>query len=366
MTMKKILILMLSALSGLCALGENRLYIEDFTIAPGETKTVTVNLENDATFTAAQWLMSLPEGLSIETRSNGRPKMSLVSDRVLGDGDDDHVVGTNFVSSGIQVLIYSPTSVPFVGSSGPFVTFKVTAADDFTGSDVISLSEITATTPNMVEYNLDDSQCTVSSTVPDPSGSSNRIYMEDFSITPGETKPVTVYLENEDALSGMQFRLTLPAGLSIVTGATGRPRVTLAGDHLDGEDDDHTVSANAAEDGIHVILYSPTSMELTTGDGALLTFNVTAASNFIGSDEIVIDQIESSTAGMVEIALEDASCVVTSSIPTAIDDVVDARTVVSTRYVSPSGLSSSKPFNGVNIVVKTMDDGSQVVTRVLR
>ena len=36
----------------LCAAATDRFYIEDFTIAPGETKTVSILLENEATYTA--------------------------------------------------------------------------------------------------------------------------------------------------------------------------------------------------------------------------------------------------------------------------------------------------------------------------
>lgn len=354
---------------GFSAFAENRLYIEDFTISPGETKQVTINMDNDVTLTAIQWRMLLPDGLSIETRANGRPKMALVADRIYSDGDDDHTLGTNFVNDSVRVTIYSVTSVPFLGNSGPFVTFNVTAASDFKGDHEIKLEAIESSTPDIVEYLMPDQTCTVSSTVPDdpePVEGANRLYMEDFTISAGETKAVTIYMDSEETFSGLQWTLTLPEGISMVTGATGRPRFVIEPDHLT-EDDDHTVGGNLSEGSYYCILYSNESMPLTAGDGALVTFNVTAADSFTGEHQITLTEIVASTAAMEEYELDDASCTVTNPIVTAIDNIEQRGvSVVSTRYVSPSGMVSTHPFDGINIVVKTMDDGSQVVTRELR
>lgn len=51
---------------------------------------------------------------------------------------------------------------------------------------------------------------------------------------------------------------------------------------------------------------------------------------------------------------------------TGIETVTGAKTVESVRYINAAGLSSDKPFDGLNIVVKKMSDGSTVVTKVLK
>jgi len=51
---------------------------------------------------------------------------------------------------------------------------------------------------------------------------------------------------------------------------------------------------------------------------------------------------------------------------TGIDNITSAKTVESVRYFNAAGLSSDKPFDGINIVVKKMSDGSTVVTKVLK
>ena len=51
-----------------------------------------------------------------------------------------------------------------------------------------------------------------------PVAAQSRMYVEDFDIAVGETKQVTVYMDNELPLWFLQLQMTLPEGLS-VTGA---------------------------------------------------------------------------------------------------------------------------------------------------
>jgi len=53
-------------------------------------------------------------------------------------------------------------------------------------------------------------------------------------------------------------------------------------------------------------------------------------------------------------------------IPTAVNDVNVAKDVVSTTYYNLQGIESSTPFDGVNIVVTSYNDGSRTTTKVLK
>jgi hypothetical protein len=55
-----------------------------------------------------------------------------------------------------------------------------------------------------------------------------------------------------------------------------------------------------------------------------------------------------------------------SEIITAIDDVQTDATPVSVRYLNAAGMSANEPWQGVNIVVTTLSDGSQTVTKVMK
>lgn len=54
------------------------------------------------------------------------------------------------------------------------------------------------------------------------------------------------------------------------------------------------------------------------------------------------------------------------NIPTAVNEIYDNRQVVDVKYVNSLGMQSSKPFDGVNIVVTRYTDGSFSTTKVVR
>ena len=56
----------MAVVSLLCAAATDRFYIEDFSIAPGETRTVSILLDNEAAYTAFQTDIYMPNGLTIE------------------------------------------------------------------------------------------------------------------------------------------------------------------------------------------------------------------------------------------------------------------------------------------------------------
>lgn len=51
---------------------------------------------------------------------------------------------------------------------------------------------------------------------------------------------------------------------------------------------------------------------------------------------------------------------------TAINDINGAEVVASTRYYNLAGQQSATPFDGVNVVVKTMADGTQSVSKIMK
>ncbi len=55
-----------------------------------------------------------------------------------------------------------------------------------------------------------------------------------------------------------------------------------------------------------------------------------------------------------------------SSPTTAIDETMLNAQPVSVRYINPSGIGSDTPWPGMNIIVKTMDNGSHVITKEMR
>lgn len=102
-------------------------------IEAGETRTVSIMLDNEVDYTAFEFMMRLPEGL---TATNFR-----MTDRA-GNHDVD---ATDLGRGKMRVLGYSAALESFNGNSGALLTFDVTATGNVNGS--IDVSGIEMVTP---------------------------------------------------------------------------------------------------------------------------------------------------------------------------------------------------------------------------
>ena len=133
------------------AAATDRFYIQDFGMAPGETKQVAILLDNEVEYTAFQSDLYLPEDLTatnfaLTDRKNASHSFTATS---LPDG-------------GLRLLSYSLKLMTYSGNSGALVTFDVTASEDFAGDVMIALRGTIFTTEAGVEVPFDDENCTVS------------------------------------------------------------------------------------------------------------------------------------------------------------------------------------------------------------
>ena len=98
-------------LAALSAEAVDTFYINDFSINPGETKQVEINLDNELSYTALQADIYLPEGLTIEQEDGDY--MFFLTDRK----GRDHTISSTMLSSGaIRILISSQTLKTFNGN----------------------------------------------------------------------------------------------------------------------------------------------------------------------------------------------------------------------------------------------------------
>ncbi len=140
--MKKIFSILFSLLA-LHAMADNRLYINDFSINPGETVDVSIMLDNDVTnFASFQADMYLPEGLelveqydeeddeyftfSLTTRARSR---MAIGSAVQADGAV-RLMLTQTIGNAVQ---------PIKDSSGALVTFKLKASNSLSGTTTFNL-----------------------------------------------------------------------------------------------------------------------------------------------------------------------------------------------------------------------------------
>ena len=126
--MKHIKFLLLAVLLTLVG----RTYAENLTVAnvelkPGESKNVAISLENPTKkYTAFQFDLELPEGVTVELKNNGKPKISLNEDRI-----DDHTLTVQDLGSGsYRLLCFSMSNAELYGTSGTLITMTLHAADN--------------------------------------------------------------------------------------------------------------------------------------------------------------------------------------------------------------------------------------------
>lgn len=149
--MKRLLLLSMMFGVALWGAATDRFYIEDFSISPGETRTVSILLDNEAEYTAFQCDVCLPEGLTASNfaLTNRKASNHTFSTSVLGEG------------SAYRLLSYSLNLKPYSGNSGALVTFDITAGEDFVESATINLRNVEFTTTEGAEIPFSNEQCTV-------------------------------------------------------------------------------------------------------------------------------------------------------------------------------------------------------------
>ena len=128
------------------AQSQTKLTVDDFTIKAGETKTLTVNLENpDMTVTLVQFDLELSEGLSVAKDDEDEYLMD-TSDRAT----KKHVLDYNDKNG--RVLLSSSSNKTLSGTSGAIITIDITAAPTFeTGT--ITLKNIEIVSPDNTAEN---------------------------------------------------------------------------------------------------------------------------------------------------------------------------------------------------------------------
>ena len=154
--MKRTIIMTLTAVVALFAAATDRFYIEDFTINPGETLTVSILLDNEVEYTAFQCDVYLPEGLSVEQEDG-----DYIFDLTNRKGRDHMITSQLQAEGAIRVISYSPSIKAYSGNNGALVTFNVAASSDFEGPATILLKNTLFTTVAGIEVRFADESCTV-------------------------------------------------------------------------------------------------------------------------------------------------------------------------------------------------------------
>ena len=173
----------------------DQLKVEDVVLTAGEEKPIAIELvNNERLYSAFQFDLVLPEGVSIATNSRGKYVASLDAERM-----EDHSLSVEKIGDNTyRFVAFSLTNAEFYGNSGTLVNLTLKAADVLTKDD--KTAQIVAqafTTKSALQYNLADISFAITAPA-DPITIMAKSYTREY----GDQNPVFEYTSEGAELNG--------------------------------------------------------------------------------------------------------------------------------------------------------------------
>ncbi len=174
----------------------------------------------------------------------------------------------------------------------------------------------------------------------------------DIMLAAGETRTVSIMLDNAMEYSAFQLDMILPDGL------------VASNFKLTDRAESHELDMNTLSDGrVRVLCYSPTLEAINGSSGALLTFDVNVMDNVAG--DITIDGIELVTTGWQTVRLNPFTIGVMNANVTSVQNVSVGKTVAKIEYFNLAGQRMTRPTSGLALVVVSYTDGTCSTSKVV-
>ena len=265
-----LLFLMLLVLP-LASRAKDTFYIAPVNIAPGDSKTITLNLDNSQVFRGFQTDIELPEGLKIASKSNGNFDISL-TDR----GSSSFSVSSNLMSDGsVRILGYSTQGESIKGNKGALVRISVRAASDFSGG-YIKLKNSIFSDVNNRDVKLDNSQLFVGTK------EQNDVSVKGGEISPEVGKAFSLELSNESEMTAFQMDVVLPNGLSL----------DLSKTRLTGRCGNHQLQTKQLGNGkVRIICMSSDNTSISGKIGSVIDLWIKAEKGIAGNQIVKVENI---------------------------------------------------------------------------
>lgn len=265
-----LLFLMLLALP-LASRAKDTFYIAPVNIAPGDSKTITLNLDNSQVFRGFQTDIELPEGLRITSKSNGNFDISL-TDR----GSSSFSVSSNLMSDGsVRILGYSTQGESIKGNQGALVRISVRASSDFSGG-YIKLKNSIFSDVNNRDVKLDNSQLFVGTK------EQNDVSVKGGEISPEVSKAFSLELSNESEMTAFQMDVVLPNGLSL----------DLSKTRLTGRCGNHQLQTKQLGNGkVRIICMSSDNTSISGKIGSVIDLWIKAEKGIAGNQIVKVENI---------------------------------------------------------------------------
>ncbi|MBQ7443154.1 MAG: InlB B-repeat-containing protein [Bacteroidaceae bacterium] len=322
------------ALAGLASSvgAEVRFSIADVILAPGESKTVEILMDNDESgITDLQFDLVVPDNVTLD------PATAALTARASSDQTLQVVQQSG---GAYRFLIISATKNGFSGTTGAIATITATASSEV-GEGTITFSGMKAVT----------GEATVASSAAESAdaivetpftGVAFTSPVTELTLTSGDEAQIAINLRNSMPIASMQATVTLPAGLEFATDASGSFITTT-----DRVPAGAGFSAICRTDNGRFLLSSTTNTPFADERGTLLYINVRATSAVQTTSTITISDFTASTPAAQSIPTTDAISV------TVTGNAVPLPTYTVTATADPA-------VGGTVSGAGTFDEGSSV------
>ena len=220
----------------------------------------------------------------------------------------------------------------------------------FEAADMNGDGNVTVTDIMLIAYLINHPTMNAPKRMPALDSGNDRMSGESVSLMAGETRTVSIALDNETDYTAFQLDLTLPDGL------------TASNFQLTSRAGSHAFDVNAIDgDKLRALCYSPAIETIDGHSGALLTFDVTATDNVEGS--IMVDGIEMVTADCQTVLMNGFAIGVNGN--SSVNQVGGAKEVARVDYFNLAGQQIDRPESGVTLIVTTYTDGTRSTEKKL-
>lgn len=312
-------------------------------LKPGDKATLAVGLKNAGEVDVVQAKVTLPEGLTFVDTDEANRFAVNATDRMK-----DWTLALQ-KSNEHTAILFGLGGDAIAAGEGDIVTFDVNVADDYTGTEYFTLSDIQIGAPDMslakpegvVEGKVcsTEDQMFVSAAI-DP-------------VTVGTPQAVTFSLDFDKAkMNSAAFQVILPTGLTFVENSAEVGSICL----------NNEASYNE-ENGMFVVLAKDFMKDATFAEtkGDFASFQVQADETFVDGSEIIIKNVHANSVvdgNVDEYYAEDFAIAVKLNTETGINGVnADKFAEAADGIYQLNGVRTDKLQRGVNIVVK---DGKAV------
>ncbi len=222
---------------------------------------------------------------------------------------------------------------------------------DFEAADVNADGNITVTDVSRIAWMVLNPTLNVPKRAPAIWNNGDSMSAQDITIAMGETRTVSIALDNEIDYNAFQIDLTIPEGM------------IASNFHLKNRAGCHALNVNRLSNGkTRALCFSPTLNAIRGNEGAVLTFDVTATTAIDGV--INVDGIELVTTDCQTVRLDAFAISVNSA--TAVNELAVEKSIVRVDYYNAAGQRLDHPVKGLTLVVTTYTDGTRMTQKIIK